>query len=208
MATNKKYTVEYRRKRQGKTDYKQRLLLIKSRQPRLVIRKTLRHLQLQIIEYSQKGDSVKASAHTAELRNFGWKGATANTSSAYLCGVLIAKKAKDNKITSCISDIGKYTSVKGAVLYAAIKGAIDAGLNVPCSPAVFPDENRINGSHIAQLAGELKKTNKEKYEKIFSKCIKNGLAPEDITKHFEETLKKMQEKNEAGKKTKNTKQAA
>lgn len=191
MATNKKYNVEYKRKREGKTDYKQRLLMIKSRLPRFVVRKTLKHIQIQIIEYSQKGDQIKASSHTAELKKLGWKGATANTTAAYLCGMLIAKKAKDKKITDCISDLGKYTSVKGSILYAAIKGAIDGGLKIPCSPTVFPTENRIKGDHIAKLASELKKTNKEKYVKMFSKCTKNGLDPENMTKHFEETLKKI-----------------
>lgn len=191
MATSKRYNVIYKRKREGKTDYKQRLLLIKSRQPRLVVRKSQKHIIMQVIEYSQKGDLVKLTSHTAELKKFGWKGATNNITAAYLCGVLAAKKAKDKKITKCIPDLGKYTSVKGSILYAALKGAQDGGLTVPCANTVYPDESRIKGNHIAQWAAQLKKASKEKYTSQFSKCIKKGLDPETITKHFEETLKKI-----------------
>jgi large subunit ribosomal protein L18 len=35
-------------------------------------------------------------------------------------------------------------------MYAFAKGAIDAGLNVPCSEEMFPTEERIKGLHISE----------------------------------------------------------
>lgn len=183
---NKKYTVQYRRKREGKTDYKQRLALIKSGQPRLVIRKSQKHILIQITEYSPTGDKVKLSTHTAELKKLGWKGATANTPAAYLCGRITAKKAKEKNITKCITDLGRYTSVKGSILYAAIKGAQDYGLKLSCPETVYPDQNRIKGDHITKWASTLKKQSQEKYNTQFQKT-----APENTAKQFEETTNKI-----------------
>ena len=73
MAKNNSYTVPYRRKRKGATSYKTRLRLIQSGKPRLVIRKSLRNIRLQIIEYSSNNDKVLFSASSAELKKLGWK---------------------------------------------------------------------------------------------------------------------------------------
>ena len=191
MAKTARYTVQYRRKLQGKTNYKQRLALIKNRVPRFVVRKTLKHINIQLIEYKPAGDKVILQANTTELKKLGWKASTASTPAAYLCGALLAKKASAKKISQAIADFGNYTSIKGAILYAAIKGANENGLKVPCSDTVYPDDQRIKGTHIAQWAKKLKQENKEKYAAQFSKYIKNGIDPEQITKHFEDTLKKV-----------------
>ncbi|MBI2093570.1 MAG: 50S ribosomal protein L18, partial [Candidatus Omnitrophica bacterium] len=68
--------------------------MIKTRNTRFVIRKTLKHITIQLIQYFQHGDKVVTSANTQELKKIGWKGATSNTTAAYLCGILAAKKAK------------------------------------------------------------------------------------------------------------------
>ena len=43
----------FKRKRLGITDYKKRLSLLLSNKPRLVIRKSLKHINVQIIEYKE-----------------------------------------------------------------------------------------------------------------------------------------------------------
>ena len=48
MATKGIYTVLYRRKREGKTDYKKRMKLLLGKKPRIVLRKSLKHFSLQI----------------------------------------------------------------------------------------------------------------------------------------------------------------
>ena len=46
--THAKHVLPYRRKREGRTNYKKRLALLKSGQPRLVIRRSNRYLQFQL----------------------------------------------------------------------------------------------------------------------------------------------------------------
>ena len=61
MAHGAKYRVPFRRRREGKTDYRKRLKLLLSRKPRLVVRKSLNNIIAQIVEYDEKGDRVVVS---------------------------------------------------------------------------------------------------------------------------------------------------
>lgn len=188
MATSNTYSVPYRRKREGKTDYRKRLKMLTGHKPRLVVRKSLRYISMQIIEFSPAGDKVVASAQSGELEKFGWKADGANTSAAYLTGLLLAKKVK-KKIT-CVADLGQNTSVKGSVLYAAIKGAIDGGLDVPCAKEVLPKDDRIRGEHVAKFAQSLK-GHKDKYQAQFAKYIKAGVVPEQLPALVEQVKNKI-----------------
>ncbi|MBW3019212.1 50S ribosomal protein L18 [Candidatus Woesearchaeota archaeon] len=188
MAKNNSYTVPYRRKRQGRTSYQTRLKIIKSGKPRLVVRKSLRNIRLQIIEYAPNSDKILFSANSSELRKLGWKGSLSSTPAAYLTGYLLANKMK--KKLECVVDIGMNVSVKGCVLYAAVKGAADGGLSIPFSEDVVPSEARICGEHIANFAKSIK-ADKEKYAKQFSKCLKDGLEPENLPAHFNDIKSKI-----------------
>lgn len=185
-----KYTVEYRRKREGKTDYRKRMKLLAAKKPRLVIRKSLKNLLMQVIEYSSKGDIVIVSAHSRDIVKLGWKANLNSIPACYLCGYLLGKKALQKKIPECILDMGMQTSIKGNAIYAALKGAVDAGLKIPCSKEIFPDEKRIKGEHISAY-GKLLKGNKEKYDKQFSACVKKAFDAENIVSHFEEIKSKI-----------------
>lgn len=186
----KRYTVEFRRKREQKTNYNSRMKLLSSQKPRLVVRKSIANVSAQIVTYGEKGDKVVVSANTRELRKLGWKYHGGNTPSAYLVGLLIAKKAFAKKIKEAILDIGPHKSNKECSVYAVVKGAITAGLKIPHNDKILPSDSRIKGETIANYAKELSKT-PEKYKKQFSGYIKQGLKPEDITKHFDETKKKI-----------------
>lgn len=140
--------VPFKRKLEGKTDYRKRLALLKSGKPRLVVRKSLNNISAQIIAYETEGDKVLASAHSRELLKLGWKGRRRNLPAAYLTGYLCGQQAKKAGISEAIFDAGLYTSVKGVVIYAVLKGALDAGLNIPHNKSVFPAEDRIRGKHI------------------------------------------------------------
>ncbi|HSU72301.1 MAG TPA: 50S ribosomal protein L18 [Candidatus Binatia bacterium] len=190
MATGASYVVTFRRKREGKTDYRKRLTLLRSRSARVVVRKSLKHIAMQIITYAPQGDKVTVSAHTSELAKHGWKGGTDNLSAAYLCGMLLAHKAKQHKITKAVPDLGMYPSVKGSKLYAALKGAVDGGLHVPLDNKIVPDVKRLRGEHIAHWATLLKKDD-ARYKKMFSRYLKSGLAPENLPAHFDDMKKKL-----------------
>jgi large subunit ribosomal protein L18 len=150
MAKGPTYVVAFRRKREGKTDYRKRLNLLKSRTPRVVVRKSLKHITMQLVEYNPTGDKILVSVHTNELQKLGWKGNTSNTSAAYLTGLLLAKKAKEKNIQNAIADLGLYPTVKGSKLFAAVKGVVDGGLNVPFDDSIAPSEDRLQGKHISE----------------------------------------------------------
>ncbi len=178
--------VQYRRKREGKTDYRLRLKLVKSNKPRLVLRRSKQHLITQFVEYQPDGDKVLATTTSIELRKFGWKTNARNLPAAYLTGLLCGVKAKKANISEAILDLGLNKSTTGGMLYAVLKGVIDAGLNIPHNGKILPSEARISGEHIANYAKELSK-DKEKYNRQFSKYIKSNIKPEDLKKEFEAT---------------------
>jgi large subunit ribosomal protein L18 len=165
-------TIPYQRKK--KTDYKTRLKLLMAKQPRLVVRPTLHHTIVQAVEYHEDGDKIIAHAHTAELKGFGWDFSTGNIPAAYLAGFLLGKRLKGK--VEMIPDLGPRTKVKGSKLYAALKGAIDAGVQLPHDPSVFPNEDRLNGKHIA-VHGE--KSDKKELADITSAFTKVKKAIEE-----------------------------
>ena len=185
MKKGKVFTVPFRRKRQGRTYYKKRLKILLSNKFRLVVRKSLRNFQASIIEYNPRGDKVVLSVNSSALRRLGWKGDNGNLPSAYLIGMLAGKKAIDKGIIEVVLDLGLNNSTKGSRLYAAVAGAIDSGLKIPCNPEILPTKDRLAGEHIVNYA-KLLKADKPKFNKQFSNYTKNDLDPEEIVKHFNE----------------------
>jgi len=149
MATGSRYFVPFRRRREGKTDYYQRTRLVVSDVPRMVVRKTNRHIIIQLVTAHMEGDQTLVAANSAELEKYGYKGSTSNTPAAYLTGMLFAVKAKKAQQDSAILDIGLNRATPGARVFAALKGAVDAGLEIPHGESVLPSEERIKGEHIA-----------------------------------------------------------
>lgn len=185
MARGARYKVPRRRRREGKTNYYKRYVMILSKRPRFVVRKTLNYIWVQIVEAKPEGDVVIAAAHSRELvKKYGWKAGTCNTLAAYLTGLLAACRALKKGVELASPDIGLHSSRKGAIIYAAIKAANDAGLKVPVSEEVLPSEERIRGEHISEYAKML--SEKGLLEKRFSKYLANGLNPVDLPAHFDE----------------------
>ncbi|NHJ12563.1 MAG: 50S ribosomal protein L18 [Candidatus Thorarchaeota archaeon] len=148
MAQGPTYRLKFRRRREGKTNYYRRRRLLLSRRPRLVIRKTNNRTIVQVITANVAGDITVASAESTELVRFGWDAGKSNLPAAYLTGFLAALRAKARGVDAAVLDIGLIPPVKGSKVYGALKGAIDAGLDVPHDEEVIPDEERISGKHI------------------------------------------------------------
>lgn len=180
--------LQHRRRREQKTDYRKRLKLLKSKKARFVVRKTLNNITCQIIEHNPNGDITRISSYSGELKGFGWLANTGNIPSAYLTGLLCGLRAVKEKIEDCILDMGLYRSTRGSRVYAALKGALDAGLNIPHSDANLPEEKRIKGFHISEFAKGLTEND---YKKIFSLYLKNKLKPEELPEHFERIKSKI-----------------
>jgi len=155
MATGPRYNVPMRRRREVRTDYHQRLRLLKSGKPRLVARKSNRHVRAQLVTPSPDGDETHASASSADLEEYGWEAPTGNLPSAYLTGLLAGLRASENDIDEAVLDIGLNAATPGSKLFAIQEGAIDAGLAVPHNESVFADWERTSGEHIADYAASL-----------------------------------------------------
>jgi large subunit ribosomal protein L18 len=137
--------LQFKRKREKKTNYRKRLALVKSRLPRLVIRISNKNTYLQIIDYSEKGDKVLSGVSSKDLEKKGWKHSGNNIPAAYATGLLLAKKVKTKK---AILDIGLQKNHPKGRIYAALKGVIDGGIVVPHREEIFPSEERLLGNHL------------------------------------------------------------
>ena len=73
---------------------------------------------------------------------------------SYLAGYALAKSAMSSGHDSAILDIGLSASSKGSRVFAALRGMVDAGLEIPHGEDVLPDDDRINGMHIDESMGE------------------------------------------------------
>ncbi|MBN1193886.1 MAG: 50S ribosomal protein L18 [Methanomicrobiaceae archaeon] len=175
MATGPRYFVPFRRRREGKTDYYKRMKLLLSEKPRMVVRKTNRQIIIQLVEADLVGDRTLVAAYSTELAAFGYTGATANTPAAYLTGILFAVKAQKAGYEKAILDIGLNRASVGARVFAALKGAVEAGLDVPFGESILPDDDRVRGAHIEAYAPEraenLVKNVEETGEKIKKELV-------------------------------------
>ncbi len=172
--------MQLKRKIEGRTDYRRRLKLLVSNKPRLVIRKSLTKIISQIVEYSKNGDKTIVSSTSKELEKYGWKAGLNNTPAAYLTGLVMGKKALEKGIREVTPDIGFYTSNKGAIIFAFLKGIKDIGLKININETVVPNDSRIRGEHIA---------NYSKINKTIFKSYK--VNPEDLPKHFDDIKAKV-----------------
>ncbi|AXR82381.1 50S ribosomal protein L5e (L18p) [Natrarchaeobaculum sulfurireducens] len=144
-----------RRRREVRTDYHQRLRLLKSGKPRLVARKSNKHITAQLIVPGPQGDETLASAHSSDLEEYGWDAPTSNISAAYLTGLLAGQRAVDAGLEEAVLDIGLNTATPGNKVFAVQEGAIDAGLEIPHNDSVLADWSRTRGEHIAEYAEQL-----------------------------------------------------
>lgn len=150
MARGPRYHVPYRRRREGKTDFRKRLRLLKAGMPRLVVRRTLTKTIVQVAEYTPEGDRVLAQASSPELAKMGWTVSSSNVPAAYLTGLLAAKRAAEAGVEEAILDGGIGKPTNGGKVYSALQGALDGGLWVPHGEDVLPSEERIRGEHLSE----------------------------------------------------------
>ena len=182
MATGPRYKVPMRRRREVRTDYHQRLRLLKSGKPRLVARVSNRHVRAQLVTPGPEGDETHAGASSEELAEYGWEAPTGNHPSAYLTGYLAGARAVDAGLEEAVLDIGLNTATPGNKTFAVQEGAIDAGLEVPHNDSVLADWSRNRGEHIADYAEQLD-------EPLYS----GEFDATELPEHFDEVLARIQE---------------
>jgi len=99
----KRFQVKFRRRREGKTDYRQRKRLIaqdknkyNSPKYRLVVRISNKDIVAQIVEARIVGDFILAAAYSHELPRYGMPVGLTNYASAYATGLLLARRLLTN----------------------------------------------------------------------------------------------------------------
>jgi len=95
----KRFQVKFRRRREGKTDYRQRHKLItqdknkyNSPKYRLAVRFSNKYVIVQVIYAEIEGDKVLCAASSAELPRYGLTVGLKNYSAAYCTGLLAARR--------------------------------------------------------------------------------------------------------------------
>ncbi|VAI36205.1 unnamed protein product [Triticum turgidum subsp. durum] len=103
-AYSKRFQVKFKRRRQGKTDYRARLRLTnqdknKYNTPkyRFVVRFTNKDVTAQIVYATIAGDIVMAAAYSHELPRYGLEVGLTNYAAAYCTGLLLARRVLKNR---------------------------------------------------------------------------------------------------------------
>merc|ERR1719209_1731209 len=133
----KRFQVKFRRRREGKTDYFARKRLVvqdknKYNTPkyRMIVRSSNTDVTCQIAYARLEGDIVICAAYSHELHRYGVKvGLT-----------MYAVEDNDDgpgAFRACL-DVGLARTSTGAKVFAAMKGAVDGGLDIPHSEKRFP----------------------------------------------------------------------
>ncbi len=158
------FRVAFRRRREGKTDYRRRQRLLRNEAPRAVVRKTLNQTLVQIVEAEAAGDRVLASARSLDLKEHGWSVGTGNVPAAYLTGYLAGRRAVAKGVKAAVLDIGLQEPTKGGRVFAALQGLLDAGVQVPHSKEILPAKSRVRGEHIGEAVVKAFDATKAKLE--------------------------------------------
>ncbi len=120
----KRFQVQYRRRREGKTDYRARRQMVLqdktkfgSPKYRLVVRITNRDIIAQIVHAKLAGDDVIQAAYSHELPAFGVNFGLTNYAAAYATGLLLARRTLTklkiaDKFPGAKETDGKYAAVR------------------------------------------------------------------------------------------------
>ncbi|KAI3678630.1 hypothetical protein L6452_37930 [Arctium lappa] len=136
----KRFQVKFKRRREGKTDYRARIRLInqdknKYNTPkyRYVVRFTNKDIVAQIVSASIAGDMVLASAYAHELPRYGLKVGLTNYAAAYCTGLLLARRVlktleMDEEYQGNVEATGEDFSVEPAESRRPFRALLDVGL--------------------------------------------------------------------------------
>ena len=156
--------VPKKRRRQNITDYKARLILLKSEAIRIVIRRTNRYIIIQAVESKNAQDKIIFGLTSKSLLEEGWNekmtGNLKSIPACYLAGILFAKKIDANK--RYIVDLGMARNIQGSRIFATVKGLIDGGLKLNADAKAFPSKESLEGENTKEETKEIVKKIKEK----------------------------------------------
>jgi len=202
----------------------------------MIVRFSNSDIITQIAYATLNGDWIIASAYSHELPNYGIKHGLTNYAAAYATGLLLARRvltklkladkyvglaqptgemffvteAEDGpKPFFVLLDVGLSRTSTGARLFAAMKGAVDGGLEIPHNNKRLVGFNKetsefdpnvllkyIYGGHISAYMEILKaKEDQSQYQSQFKNYIEKGIGADDIKKMYVEAHKKNKRKS-------------
>ncbi|XP_077225416.1 large ribosomal subunit protein uL18-like [Tasmannia lanceolata] len=136
----KRFQVKFKRRREGKTDYRARIRLInqdknKYNTPkyRFVVRFTNKDVIAQIISASITGDMVLAAAYAHELPRYGLEVGLTNYAAAYCTGLLLARRVlktleMDEEYQGNVEATGEDYSIEPTESRRPFRALLDVGL--------------------------------------------------------------------------------
>ena len=163
MAKGRNQRLRFKRRRNAETDYYRRSRMLRGGVPRAVVRISNTQVTCQLVAYEPEGDRVLESITGKSLvDSHKWPSDVSRKSvpACYLAGFAMATSAVSSGHSQAIMDIGLAASSSGNRVYAALKGMVDAGMEIPHSEEVLPSEERINGEHIGEGAKAVATTKK------------------------------------------------
>ena len=156
----------FRRRLSGQTDYHRRLKLLRGKKARAVVRVSNTRVTCQMVNWSA-GDVVVASVTGTDLsKKYDWPADFSQKSipACYLAGYALGKEAIAKGCTDAVLDIGLAGSTPGGRVFSALKGMIDAGMEIPHKDEILPEDDRLNGEHISDKIGSAVESTKKKIE--------------------------------------------
>ncbi|MFH1520656.1 MAG: 50S ribosomal protein L18 [Candidatus Micrarchaeota archaeon] len=143
-ASGPSFRVYFRRRRDGKTNFAKRLALVSGGKTRMVVRRSNKGIIVQFVNFDPKGDKTLVTLSGSHLsKTYKWQ-SKRNVWTAYLVGLMAAKVAQKKGVKEAILDMGMYTPSKGSVIFAAQKGAADAGVVISYDKEKVPEEKISN----------------------------------------------------------------
>ncbi|GFR31337.1 60S ribosomal protein L5 [Trichonephila clavata] len=187
---------------------------------RMIVRFTNKDIICQVAYARIEGDVIVSAAYAHELPRYGIKVGLTNYAAAYATGLLLARRVlkkfnldgiykgvdeangEDYIVEDiegqpgafrCYLDVGLARTTTGARVFAALKGAVDGGLDIPHSNKRFPGydaeskefnaeihRKHIFGQHVADYMRMLMEEDEDAYKRQFSQYIKLGITADEM----------------------------
>jgi len=200
---------------------------------RFVVRFTNKDVVCQIAYATVAGDVVVAAAYSHELPAFGLKAGLTNYAAAYCTGLLLARRiltkfgldktyvgleeatGEDYNVEEqeegprpfkALLDTGLKRTSTGSKVFAALKGALDGGVDIPHSDKRFVGYDAekkqldaetlakyIFGGHVGEYMVEMEEDSEEKYNSHFSNYIESDISGEGLEDLMKEVHQKIRE---------------
>jgi large subunit ribosomal protein L5e len=200
---------------------------------RFVVRFTNKDVICQIAYATVAGDVVVSAAYSHELPKYGLKAGLSNYAAAYCTGLLLARRVLNKfgldktyvgleeangedfnveevedgpRPFKALLDTGLKRTSTGSKVFAALKGALDGGLDVPHSAKRFvgfnPEKKELDaetlqkyifGGHVGEYMTEMEEDSEEKYNSHFSQYIESEMGGDDLEDLIKEVHQKIRE---------------